>query len=192
MGRYVYIELVRSRKVSMSPGYKAMPMADWPNFPCDLHAGSHVVECCGHGVNNIEEVCMTSCDWPIPSLSVSLRNCTIDKVSLSIAMAILYYRTRCNIMNTLIPGGVAFSGCNKEEIPGRTVARDFDKIWEAADGKQVRFLCRGRGEETKWTSVTLFVLGCHVRLLSQRIIWIKYLSCETCASSFKHLVPKHH
>ena len=29
-----------------------MPMADWPNFslsrikPCDLHAGSHVVECC--------------------------------------------------------------------------------------------------------------------------------------------------
>ena len=36
----------------MGPWYKAMPMADWPNFflllglikPCDLHASSQVVE----------------------------------------------------------------------------------------------------------------------------------------------------
>ena len=32
-------------------------------------------------------LCMANCDWPIPSLSISLRNCTVDKVSLSIAMA---------------------------------------------------------------------------------------------------------
>ena len=33
-------------------------------------------------------VCQAVHDWPIPSMSVSLKNCTIDKVSLSIAMAI--------------------------------------------------------------------------------------------------------
>ena len=41
----------------MGPWYKAMPMADWPNFSLslglikrrDLHAGSHVVECSAPG-----------------------------------------------------------------------------------------------------------------------------------------------
>ena len=46
---------------------------------------------------NIEELRMKSCDWPIPSLSISLRNCTIDKASLSIAMAINF------VPNTVIP-----------------------------------------------------------------------------------------
>ena len=58
-------------------------MADWPNFslsqikPRNLHAGSHVVECFALGGKKSEELCMISCDWPIPSLSISLRNCTI-------------------------------------------------------------------------------------------------------------------
>ena len=66
-------------------------MADWPNFSlsliklCDLHAGSHVVECSALAG---KKLCMTSCDWPIPSLSICLKNCTIDKVSLLIAMAL--------------------------------------------------------------------------------------------------------
>ena len=46
----------------MGPWYKAMPMADWPNFvlslikPCDLHAGSHVVECSAPGRKNTEAI----------------------------------------------------------------------------------------------------------------------------------------
>ena len=36
---------------------------------------------------------MTSCDWPIPSVSMSLRICTIDKVSLSVDMT-FYQRIR--------------------------------------------------------------------------------------------------
>ena len=75
----------------MGPGHKAMPIGF--NFslslvkPCDLHVGSHVVECSAPGGEKIDGLCMTSCDWPISSLSISLRNCAIDKVSLSIAMA---------------------------------------------------------------------------------------------------------
>ena len=70
-------------------------MADWPNCslsllkPCDVHAGSHVVECSAPDVKHIQGLCIISCDWPIPSLSIRLRNCTIDKVSQSIAMALL-------------------------------------------------------------------------------------------------------
>ena len=66
-----------------------MPMADWPNFslsfikPCDL-----IVECSAPGGQKKEELCMMSCDWLVPSLSTSLRNCTIDNISLSIAMAV--------------------------------------------------------------------------------------------------------
>ena len=43
----------------MSPWHKAMPMADWPNFPlslikpCDLHAGSHAVESSAPGGEKI-------------------------------------------------------------------------------------------------------------------------------------------
>ena len=71
----------------MGPRYKTIPMADWPNFsqPCGLHVGSHVVECSvPGGEKKIEKLCMTSRDWSIPFLSICLRNCTIDKVSLSI------------------------------------------------------------------------------------------------------------
>ena len=58
---------------------------------CDLHAGSHVVECSAPGGKKIEELCVTSCDWPVPSLSICPRKSTITKVSLSIAMAFRKY-----------------------------------------------------------------------------------------------------
>ena len=68
-----------------------MPMADWPSLSLSLIkpcAGSHIVECSAlPGGEQLEELCMASRDWPIPPLSIRLRNCTIDKVSVSIAMA---------------------------------------------------------------------------------------------------------